>query len=82
MKRTLALIALILTAAAPSEAKATAPIYRMYCSVETRVAYFATFDSGDSDGQACGTTATLWDMYLESKRIPDHKCWCTATISA
>ena len=77
-------LALALALLVPASAAAREEItkYKLYCSVETRVAYFATFDSGDDDLTACKTTARMWDLYLESRKVPEHNCWCTVTVSA
>ena len=81
IKKSLALIALILTAAAPAAARET-PAYRLYCAVDSKIAYFATFDSGDQDEVACKLTAKFWDMYYDSQHVTDHACWCSRSISA
>jgi hypothetical protein len=72
----------LIIAPASAFAREEQPTLRLYCSIGQRVAYFATFDSGDSDLAACKTTAAMWDALLESKGVADHKCWCTVTVSA
>jgi len=69
---------------ASSTALAVEQPQKLYCAVDKKVAYFATFDSGDNDKAACSATAAMWEAFMRSQLPPEAKvkCWCTLTVQA
>ncbi len=51
--------------------------FRLFCSVAgSDPIYFASFDSGDHDQEACQLGSALYSMYLTRSEQKPVKCWC------
>ncbi len=55
----------------------TATIFRLFCSIAgSEPAYFAAFDSGDHDQEACQMVGGLLQAYFSYKTDKPAQCAC------
>jgi len=75
------LLSLVFLGISATQADAAKPeTWKLFCEHSQVVNYWATFDSGTQDKDACDIAALFFTVYL-NKHHPKTTCWCSSVIS-